>query len=121
MEDEDAEEGADEGLHVEEDSGLGGGDLGEAPVPEQGGGGGAESSAGGEGEPGFGRDVMDGWRTVHDGHAEGEHGGAGGGAPGADGDGGVGGHEVLVEEHPGEGDGEGEDDEEVSGEGGAVG
>ena len=48
-EEEDAEEGADEGLDVEEDAGLGGGDLGESPVPEEGGGSGAEDATGREG------------------------------------------------------------------------
>ena len=52
VKDEDAEDGADEGFHVEQDAGLRGGDLGHSPVPEQRGGGGAEKAAGGEGEPG---------------------------------------------------------------------
>src|ERR1039458_5661489 len=49
VEDQDAEQGADEGFHVEQDAGLRGGDLGHTPVPEQRGGGGAEEAAGGEG------------------------------------------------------------------------
>ena len=70
---EDAEDGADEGFHVEQDARLRGGDLGHAPVPQQGGGGGAEEAAGGEGEPGFERDVVDGWQAVDQGHADAEH------------------------------------------------
>ena len=46
---EDAEDRADQGFHVEQDAGLGGWNLGHSPVPEQRGGGGAEQAAGSEG------------------------------------------------------------------------
>ena len=119
-EDEDAKEGADERLHVEEDSGLGCGYLGEPPVPEEGGGGGAEDAGGGGGGPGFGGEVERG-PAPEGGNDGGEHEGSGEGAVGGNDEGGVALHEVLVEEDPGEGDGEREDDDEVSGERGLTG
>ena len=119
-EEEDAEQGADEGFHVEEDSCLRGGDLGHAPVPEQRGGGGAEQAAGGEGEPGFEADSVDGRWAVRDGDVDGEHDGADGDAVGGDDDVAVTAHEALVEEDPEERDEEGEDDEEVAGERGSA-
>ena len=70
VEEKDAEERADEGFHVEQDSGLRCGDLGHAPVPEQSGGGGAEQAAGGEGGPGFERDAVDGRRPVGEGNVD---------------------------------------------------
>ena len=121
VEDEDAEDGADEGFHVEQDSGLRGRDLGHAPVPEQGGGGGAEEAAGGEGKPCFERDVCDGREAVDERDADEQHQGSGGGSVGADYDGAVTLHEALVEQDPAEGDDEREDYEEVSGEGWAGG
>lgn len=122
-EQEDSEQRSDEGLHVEQDPGLGGGNLGESPVPEQGGGGGAEQAAGGEGEPGLERDGRDGRRAeglaIEDGDDEEEHHCAGGDSVGGDGDGAVAQHQALVDEDPGEGNDQREDDEHVSAEGGA--
>jgi len=81
-EQEDAEQRTDEGLHVEQDAGLGCGDLGDSPVPEQGGGCGAEQAAGGEGEPDLQGDDCDGRRaeglTIEERDDEEEHRGAGG-------------------------------------------
>jgi len=122
-EQEDAEQRTDEGLHVEQDAGLGCGDLGDSPVPEQGGGCGAEQAAGGEGEPDLQGDDCDGRRaeglTIEERDDEEEHRGAGGDSVGGDGDRTVALHQALVDEDPGEGDDQGEDDEQVAGEGGA--
>jgi hypothetical protein len=120
VEKEDAQQGADEWLHVEEDTGLGGGYLGHAPVPEQGGGGGAQQAAGGERGPGLPGDVVDGWEAVGEGDEDGQHEGSGGDAVGRHHDVAVREHQALVDEDPEEGDAEGENDEQVSREGGAA-
>ena len=52
VEEKDAEDGADEGFHVEQHAGLGGGNLSHAPIPEQCGGSSAEQAAGSESQPG---------------------------------------------------------------------
>ena len=71
----------------------------------------------------FRRDGCDGRRaeglTIEDGDDEEEHCGSGGDSVGGDGDRAVALHQALVDEDPGEGDDQGEDDEQVSGEGGA--
>ena len=69
----DAEQRADEGLHVEEHAGLRCGNLGEAPVPEQRGDGGAEDSAGGERGPGLERDAVDRRQTLGERNPDGQH------------------------------------------------
>src|ERR1700744_3695256 len=116
VEDEDAEQGADEGLHVEEDTGLRGRDFGHSPVPEERGGRGAEQATGGEREPGLEGDVVDRWKAVDRRHDNEEHYRAGGELVGGDDNGAVAPDEALVEQHPEQGDAEGEDDEEVAAE-----
>src|SRR5208283_5732804 len=57
--------------------------------------------------------------AIEDGDDEEEHRCAGGDSVSGDGDRAVALHQALVDEDPGEGDDQGEDDEQVSGEGGA--
>src|ERR1700761_5460906 len=121
VEDEDAEQGADERLHVEQDTGLRGRDLGHSPVPEERGGRGAEQAAGGEREPGLEGDVVHRRKAVKRRHDDEEHYGAGAEAVGGDDDGAVAPDEALVEQHPEEGDAEGEDHVEVAAQRGTVG
>ena len=124
MQQEDAEQRADEGLHVEQNAGLRCGNLGESPVPQQCSGGGAEQTAGGESEPDLERDGREVRRAkglvVEERDANKEHGRAAGDAVGGDADRAVALHQALVEEDPGERDDQGEDDEQISGEGGVV-
>ena len=121
VQDEDAEQGADEGLHVEQDAGLGGGDLGHSPVPEERRRRGAEQAAGGERQPGFEGDVVDWRKAVERRDDDQEHYCAGAEAVSGDDDGAVAHDKALVEQHPEEGDAEGEDDVEVAAQCGAVG
>ena len=78
-----------------------------------------KQAAGGEGEPGLERDVMDRRQAVDERNADAEHRVPAGDAVGGDDDGGVALHEMLVEQDPAERDDQREDDEEIAGEGGA--
>jgi hypothetical protein len=116
----DAQDRAERRLYVEEDSGPGCGNVMNAPVPKECCGGGAEQASSGAGEPDFGAQAMDGWQAVDGKYPENEHNGAG--EDGVDGNrhGRVAVHEIAVEKDPSERDDEGEDDEKISNEGGAV-
>ena len=74
VQNEDAKDGADERFHVEQDSGLRGGDLGHSPVPQQGGGGGAEEAAEARASQASSGDVVDRRQAVDRGSdADAEH------------------------------------------------
>lgn len=104
MQNEDSEEAAHERLHVQEDSSLRGGDLGHSPIPEEGGGGGAQDSAGGEGHPRFEGDVGQWQHSITKGNPGDEHQGSKAKAKGGDDDGAVAFDELLVEQDPEESD-----------------
>ena len=118
MQKEDTKQGTEEGLHVEENSGLRCGNLGQSPVPQQGGGGGAEQTAGGECDPHPGCDGGEMRRAkglgIEQRDTDKQHGGSAGDAVCGNGDWTVVLHQALVDEDPGEGDDEGEDDEQIS-------
>jgi len=120
VQEEDAEDGADERFHIEEDAGLGGWNLGHSPVPEKRSGSGAEEAAGRKCQPGSERDVVDWQRAVEERNDEEQHRCSAGGAVGADDDGAVAFHQMLVEQDPTEGDDERNDYEQVANEGGAI-